>query len=88
GRGRPRRLHRPQRLRRSRGRRDQHVLRPDDRQTVRLGRDARGGGRGHGPRAGGHPSGGSGPQRALPGGGDGPGAVPLRPAVDQLYQGR
>jgi propionyl-CoA carboxylase alpha chain len=41
-----RRRHRAQRHRRLRGRRDQHVLRPDDRQALHLGADAGRGDRG------------------------------------------
>ena len=43
--GRPRNLRRAQRRGRARGRRDLDVLRPDDLQALRLGPDARGGGR-------------------------------------------
>jgi propionyl-CoA carboxylase alpha chain len=88
GGGRKGRLHGPQRRRRPRGRRDLDVLRPDDLQAVFLGPDPPGGDRRHGPGAGGLPHRGPGPEHPVPGRGDGPGAVPLRPDLDQLHQGR
>ena len=88
GRGRGGRLCRAQRRRRARGRRDLDVLRPDDRQALHLGRDARRGDRRHGPGARGLPHRGTELQPRLPGRGDGPGPLPLRRALDQLYPRR